>query len=420
MYTPRKPILFALALSCLVVTAEAGEPTEYEQYMLELINRARANPTAEVSRLDLEEATQPGYWGVATGFNSYDGFSGPSSVNEGPPYLGGAAYTIPVAPKQPLAFNSDMIDTSQAYVLRMQAANSIGHEIGGTDVYERLTAQGYTTDLPWNSGQNNWYPGSENNAYVATSDSFDTTFYAGDIRKESIDLMHHGLFTDDYSSTRGHRMTMLASDWQEAGVGIDYGKNGSFSSAYSNCTFGVQAERGPFITGVAFNDLDGDQFFTPEAGEPIAGITVTVYKTGTTEAVAKTTSFGSGGYTVEVPGDETYDVRFTSTTVDETYSGIAVTDENVKVDAIDPGYNPPTTDTSDPAITAVELDGLDVKITWASSAGSDYQVYVSTDLVNWVALQDGRGTSNETSTAYVHYGAARGNTRLYYRVAVSS
>ena len=45
------------ALTCLLALATAGsalaaEPTEYEQYLLELINRARADPEAEVARVD--------------------------------------------------------------------------------------------------------------------------------------------------------------------------------------------------------------------------------------------------------------------------------------------------------------------------------------------------------------------------------
>lgn len=409
-------------LAALPGKSEAAEPTEFEQYMLELINRARADPAAEVVRLTAEASSQPGYWGAATTFNLYEGFYRAPSINEGPPLLGGAAYSIPATAKQPLAFNTDMIDTSHAYVLRMQSSNSISHQIGGSSVYDRLTAEGYTTDFPLDSGQNNYFPGSENNSYVATSDSFDTAFYDGDIRKEAIDVMHHGLFTDGSSSTRGHRMTMLASDWQEAGIGVDFGIDGQFSSAYANHTFGVQSGRGPFLTGVVFNDLDSDQFFTPNTGEPIAGILVTVYKTGTAEVVATSTSFSSGGYSIAVPSNDIYDIRFSSTSADETFSGIAVGTENVKVDVIDPGYNPqdPNATTAEPAITGIIIDGADLTITWTSPAGSDYQVFTSTDLSEWIALQGARGTSNESTTSYTHANGVSGSPRRYYRISISS
>lgn len=59
-------LIFGAVVSCSV---SAAEPTEYEQYMLELINRARANPVAEVTRLASESASQPGYWGGYYGFN---------------------------------------------------------------------------------------------------------------------------------------------------------------------------------------------------------------------------------------------------------------------------------------------------------------------------------------------------------------
>ena len=64
------------------VPAFAREPTEYEQYMVELVNRARLDPEAEVVLL------------------------GTGSLNEGPPTLGGFGYTIPAGPKQPLAVNA--------------------------------------------------------------------------------------------------------------------------------------------------------------------------------------------------------------------------------------------------------------------------------------------------------------------------
>ena len=116
------------------VVSHSAEPTEYEQYLLELVNRARANPTAEVSRIDAEATSQPGYWGSYTRFNSYDGFAGAPSLNEGPPTLGGSVYRIHSAARQPLAFNPALIDGARAYVAQMQTSDSINHNLGGTSV----------------------------------------------------------------------------------------------------------------------------------------------------------------------------------------------------------------------------------------------------------------------------------------------
>ena len=64
-------------------------PTPAEQYLVELINRARANPVAEVQRL----ANDPNWAGALP------------DLNEGLP-----AGTIPATAKQPLAINLFLTD----------------------------------------------------------------------------------------------------------------------------------------------------------------------------------------------------------------------------------------------------------------------------------------------------------------------
>ena len=380
--------------------------------MLELINRARANPTAEAARLGSEARSQPGYWGSFTGFNSYEGFAGAASLNEGPPQLGGAPYTIPPAAKQPLAFNADMMDAARAYVALMQARDSTGHSIDGASVYDRMSSQGYDTELPLSSSQNNYVPGSENNSYLATSHSFDTGVYPGDIRKEAISVMHHLLFTDS-SHDRGHRLTLMTADWQEAGVALDFGTDGGFSSAYGNHVFGFRTDRGPFITGVAYNDRDGDGFYTPQAGEALGDLRVIVYSTGTQTPIATTTTFASGGYGVIVPAHGTYDVRFVGSDIDETTTGIAVAAENVKVDAIDPGMDGGTPNSSDLEVTGIVISNGNVTVTWASSAGESYHVFTSTNLTDWSEISDSETTATGVVTNYTHAGGASAAQRFY-------
>ncbi len=394
----------------------AAEPTEYEQYMLELINRARANPAAEVTRLVGESNSQPGYWGGFYEFNSYEAFVGTASLNEGPPILGGAAYAIPSTAKQPLAFNVNMMDATRAYVRIMQANNSVGHTLGGTTVEQRLTNQGYTTEFANQSGQNNYYPGSENNSTIATSEPFDGSAYPGDIRKEAITAMHHNLFTDGSASTRGHRMTMMASDWREAGVGLDFGTDGEFRSVYANHTFGIRSNRGPFITGVAYNDKDANGFYTPAAGEALGGLTVTVYTAGTQKAVASTTSFGSGGYGLIVPPGN-YDVRFVSAAggIDQTVFGISVTTLNVKVDAVNPGFNPPPVSVPF-RISSITVLGNDVVLTWPSTAGASYRVTMGTALKGWETIDNTVLTGTGSPLTYRHVGGTSGSPARYYRV----
>src|SRR5580704_3875173 len=92
----------------------SADLTGAEQYFLEVINRARANPTAEAARLgiDLNEGLAPG--------------------------------TISNAPVQPLAFNPDLVKSAQDYTAALLGAyNYFDHQLNGTTVQGRLTADGY-------------------------------------------------------------------------------------------------------------------------------------------------------------------------------------------------------------------------------------------------------------------------------------
>src|SRR5215218_3843830 len=105
--------LFAVAL-----------PTDYEQYMLELLNRARANPSAEASRLGI-------------------------SLNEGLP-----AGTITSTAKQPLAFNTNLIDAARKHSAWMIANDTFAHAgENNTDPGDRMTAAGYDFSGTWGWGE---------------------------------------------------------------------------------------------------------------------------------------------------------------------------------------------------------------------------------------------------------------------------
>src|SRR6185437_12678148 len=71
-------------------------PTAYEQYAVELLNRARANPTAEAAR-----------W---NGFNDGQGHTFTGELNEGL-----AAGTISTAAKQPLAINPMLVSSARGH-----------------------------------------------------------------------------------------------------------------------------------------------------------------------------------------------------------------------------------------------------------------------------------------------------------------
>ncbi len=71
------------------------QPSAYEQYMLELINRARSNPNAEAALYSLTDLNQ----GLSPG-------------------------TITSDPKQPLAFNLFLIDSAREHSQWMGDTNT--------------------------------------------------------------------------------------------------------------------------------------------------------------------------------------------------------------------------------------------------------------------------------------------------------
>src|SRR5271163_4145505 len=78
-------------------------PTADEQYQLELINRARANPAAEAARFGID-------------------------LNEGL-----AAGTISSSPLPPLAFNPDLVQAAQDYTTALLGAyNYFDHSLNGS------------------------------------------------------------------------------------------------------------------------------------------------------------------------------------------------------------------------------------------------------------------------------------------------
>ncbi len=295
-------------LGCFGTVAHAAvEPTIFEQYQLELINRARANPNGEVTRLSGLT------WGDA-------GNPQPASLNEGLP-----AGTISGALKQPLAFNLDLIQAARDYSNLLLANNAFSHTFGGTSPGSRSQAAGYPSASV-----------GENISVAANSGPLV-------INQASAEQLHNQLFVDSDVPGRGHRLNLMDPNWREVGLGLGESTTYTFLGAgFPNAVLGTEdfgSANGPFLTGVVFNDnVTLDNFYTP--GEGLGGITMNLYVPATLTLAGTTTTYGSGGYSLQVaPG--AYDVQFVnglgqifSTTVN--WSGA----ENFKLDVINPVFVP--------------------------------------------------------------------------------
>ena len=240
----------------------AVNPTVAEQYALQILNRARANPTAEVARLG------PGA-----------GWEGAPDLNEGLP-----AGTISPDAKQPLAWNPFLGDAARKHSQWMLDNQIFAHNSGtaAMPIYAatRVAAAG-GGDIGVVQGV------GENLARTITRDTAVTQ-----------DFLHQLLFVDQGIASRGHRGSLLNGGWNEVGLGVASGRfqNSDFTMLTEN--FG-NAGKGSFLTGVAIKDLNNNQFYDP--GEGLGGVTITA--TRSDNQVFTATTWDAGGYSLKLdPG----------------------------------------------------------------------------------------------------------------------
>jgi serralysin len=269
----------------------ATQPTAQDQYMLELLNRARLNPQAEADRL--------------LGGN----------LNEGL-----AAGTISTAPKQAVAFNLNLFNAAQGHSQWQLANNTFSHTgANGTSSADRATAAGYT-----------WKTTGENIAWKGTTGATDLTSFVAE--------QEDGLFVDTGIANRGHRTNMLDPNYREVGISAVTGKFTSGGTAYDSVMttqdFGTDAKNpNAFLTGVVYTDaVKNDDFYT--VGEGLGNISIDAIGNGQTFTG---TSLTAGGYSLSLaPGTYSVSFRgdFNSDGVIDTSAARSVTigAENVKVD----------------------------------------------------------------------------------------
>ena len=305
-------------------------PTAYDQYLLELINRGRANPAAEAAR-----------YGVA--------------LNEGLP-----AGTISGDPKQPVAFNASLIQAAQGHSQWMLDTNIFAHQgAGGSWPWDRAQAAGYPCGFV-----------GENISWAGTTGTID------DMTQWTAQA-HEGLYVDAGIAGRGHRINQLNPDWKEVGAGVlrdpfvYQGK--TYDSVMVTEDFGDCGGLS-LLTGVAYDDglVLADDFYTP--GEGLGDVTVTAVRQGDGAEFSAQT-WPSGGYTLPLAAG-TYDVYAANDQAVILYLGsAAIGSQNVKVDVAS-GFDVPPPDTPT-GLTATDGAHTDkVTLAWnAVNQATSYEVW---------------------------------------------
>ncbi|MDA1016834.1 MAG: CAP domain-containing protein, partial [Planctomycetota bacterium] len=250
--------------------------TDHEQLLLEMINRARANPQAEAARYGID-------------------------LNNG---LSGS--TISTSAKPPLAPNQSLVNAARGHSMDMLTDGFFDHSNPNTGSTPslRAAAAGYSPILNI----------AENVAWNGTSNAIDPL--------ESTLLNHQNLFLSP-----GHRINMLSTSYREIGVGNLFGEFRNFNAGMVTEKFGNRGGNS-FITGVVFTDtVVSDNFFS--VGEAVPGVTVTI--TGSGINVSEQTGT-SGAYSIAVPNG-TYTVRLSGANIaTQGIPNVVVSNANRKVD----------------------------------------------------------------------------------------
>jgi uncharacterized protein YkwD len=283
-----------------------GDPTNEEQYYLELINRARANPAAEGNRL----ATTTD----STVLAAYGAF-GVNLV-----LMQSQFVLIPPAP--PLSMNATLISAARSHSQNMLQNNYQGHS--GPDGSLTTRLQAYT------SAANGWSIGE--NVYA-----YSKSVWYGHVGFQ-VDWGGAAL-TGGMQSPPGHRQNIHSTTFREVGIGVVLGSNGGSGGVGPQLVtqdFGMVGGLSPFVTGVVYRDLNNNGFYDP--GEGVGGVTVTVSNLNS-YAVTGT----AGGYSVPVSGNGTYTVTFSGGSVPTNQKSVSVINgENLKSDYVVTGSATPT------------------------------------------------------------------------------
>jgi uncharacterized protein YkwD len=317
----------------------AAFPTAHEQYLVELINRGRANPTAEATRYgtDLNEGLNPGQ--------------------------------ISSTPKQPLAINPLITDAARKHSQWMIDNDLFSHYEGSTDPEARMRAAGYPFNLPWTWGENIGWSGS--------TGSVDAT--------QKTAAIHEDLYVDSTVTGRGHRLNLMNNGFREIGAGVVTGaftSGNTYNAVMITEDFGSSGN-GVFLTGVAYSDgVTDDDFYTP--GEGLGGVLVKAVR-ASDSASFQATTWASGGYSLPLAAG-TYTVTASGGGLGGTvtYGNVVIGSENVKRD-----FTPANLDTD----FATIADG---KLTILGTSVSD-SIMVTKDAIAYTVTRNGTATTLNAS-----------------------
>lgn len=337
---PTPPPMIALPESAAFQTKAAtqfsiGNPTDEEQLFLEYINRARANPNAEALRL--ANTTDPLVLNPISQFGV--------DLQE----MIAQFASLPPAP--PLSFDAKLMAAAAGHnQFLFDTAQQSHTGADGIDLLGRIMATAYPIR---NAGENVYS-------------------YA-----KSVWMGHAGFQIDwgngpfGMQTPPGHRLNVHSTVFTEVGINVITGSNSvdgrTVGPMLVTQDFGRPQTLRTFVTGVAYYDLNGNNFY--DLGEGMGGVTITV-DGGASFAVTS----ASGGYSVPVTAGGSYVVRFNAPNLAEHARAVSLNGANsLKLDLALPYTAPNITGPASPVV------GIANTYTISPIAGAnDYKARVRT------------------------------------------
>jgi Ca2+-binding RTX toxin-like protein len=246
---------------------------------------------------------------------------------------------------QPLAFDSALGLAADGQSQWMIDTDTFSHTgANGSSPTQRMQAAGFQLTGSWSTGENIAWASTRNPAGY----------------QDEVELLHTNLM-----NSAGHRANILNGAFTEVGIGFKVGEYQGWNGAFVTQDF-AKSGTGVSLTGVAFDDQDGDRFYDP--GEGLGGLTVTAVGAGGVRYVA--TTYGSGGYDLALPSG-TYSVTFSGAGLASTTQQVTVGTTNVKLDLVDPATSGGATPAPAPAPAPAPIGGTAGADVLGGGAGAD-------------------------------------------------
>ena len=329
-------------------------PTTDEQYMLALINQARANPAAAGQSLVKLAQTDPviGYetsgWDMNAFLRQIDSYG----------------------PLPPLAFNPRLNEAALAHDAAMVAVNAQVHSPAGF-LTDPSVARASDGGAYYPTGNKSWATGENIFAYSQG---------VGSTPQDYVDYFEAGFLIDWGNPTFGHLKNLMAPGpaeatsgshppFSEIGIGLLTNANPtvpatsgmSVGPAVVTQEFGWQSGNA-FLTGVVYTDANHDSAYEP--GEGLGGVTIkAVGKNG--QGTFQVQTWASGGYSLQLPAG-TYTVTATGNVPAASSRVITIGQDNVGWDV---PYQPATQQADIPVPGAYDGGGRSDMAVYRPSTG---------------------------------------------------